>query len=509
MNMVRFTPSTRRVVAVTVALALVLVFSLSALANVAVTQIGGDPYANPTSQHKTQVEPDTFAFGSTIVAAAQTGRFNDGGASNICWSTSTNGGATWTNGCLPGITKYSNPVGPYDRLSDPVVAYDAKHNVWMISSLALLEAGGVHGAGVLTSRSTDGGLTWGNPVAIPDGALGNVDKNWIVCDNTASSPFYGNCYTEWDDNGDGNRIYMSTSTDGGLTWGPRRKTANNATGIGGQPVVQPNGKVIVPIDNANETALLAFNSTDGGATWSATTTITTISDHTVAGSLRSGPLPSAEVDAAGRVYVVWQDCRFRRGCKSNDIVMTTSTNGTTWTSVARIPIDGTNSGVDHFIPGLAVDNTTSGGAAKLALAYYYYPTANCSTSNCKLNVGYVSSVNGGGAWSAPTQLVGPMALNWLPNTTQGRMVGDYISTSYVGGTARPVFALASAPSGGTFNQFMFTTSAGLFSGAAVVTAGADQPVPGCSCGPCRTAVADHASLTNYEQVRGASSSFCG
>jgi hypothetical protein len=484
MNIPRLTRSTRRVVAVTVALALVLVFSLSALAAVAVTQIGTDPYTNTTSQHKTQVEPDTFAFGSTIVAAGQTGRFNDGGATNICFSTSTNGGATWTNGCLPGVTKFDG-AGPYDRVSDPVVAYDARHNVWMISSLVILEAGGVHGAGVLTSRSTDGGLTWGAPVLVNQSNLGNVDKNWIVCDNTATSPFYGNCYTEWDDNGDGNRIYMSTSNDGSLTWGPRLKTANNATGIGGQPVVQPNGTVVVPIDNANETALLAFNSTNGGASWSATTTITTISSHSVAGGLRTGPLPSAEVDAAGKVYVVWQDCRFRRGCKANDIVMTTSTNGTTWSSVVRIPIDGTNSGVDHFIPGLAVDNTTSGGSAKLALAYYYYPTASCSASTCKLTVGYVSSVNGGGAWSAPTQLAGPMTLSWLPNTTQGRMVGDYISTSYVGGTARPVFALASALSGATFNQFMFAPSAGLFSGAAVVTAGADQPVPG--------AASDHAA----------------
>jgi len=263
------------------------------------------------------------------------------------------------------------------------------------------------------------------------------------------------------------------------------KPANNATGIGGQPLVQPNGTVIVPIDNANETALLSFRSTDGGASWSATTTITTISSHTVAGGLRTGPLPSAEIDAAGKVYVVWQDCRFRRGCKANDLVMTTSTNGTTWTSVVRIPIDGTNSGVDHFIPGLAVDNTTSGSTAKLALAYYYYPTSNCSASNCQLNVGYVSSVNGGGAWSAPTQIAGPMTLSWLANTSQGRMVGDYISTSYVGGTARPVFTLASAPSGSVFNEAMFTTSAGLFSGASVVTAGTDQPVPG--------AASDHAA----------------
>ena len=142
--------------------------------------------------------------------------------------------------------------------------------------------------------------------------------------------------------------------------------------------------------------------------------------------------------------------------------MTTSTNGTSWSSVVRIPIDGTNSGVDHFIPGLAVDNTTSGSTAKLALAYYYYPTASCSSSTCKLNIGYVSSVNGGSAWSAPTQIAGPMSLSWLANTTQGRMVGDYISTSYSGGTAHPVFALASAPSGTTFQEFMFSPSAVVF-----------------------------------------------
>jgi hypothetical protein len=78
-----------------------------------------------------------------------------------------------------------------------------------------------------------------------------------------------------------------------------------------------------------------------------------------------------------------------------------------------------------------------------------------------------------------------MTLSWLTNTTQGRMVGDYISTSYVGGTARPVFTLATAPSGTTFNLFMFTPSTGLFSGAAVSTAGTDQPVPG--------AASDHAA----------------
>jgi hypothetical protein len=466
-------------IALVLAASFILAFSsvLTAFANVPLTQISSDPYTNSTSQHATQVEPDTFSFGSTIVAVTQTGRFFDGGSSNICWATSTNNGGSWTNGCLPGITKFATPAGPYDRVSDPAVAYDAQDNVWMVSTLAILEAGGVHGAAVLTSRSTNGGLTWGNPVTVATGA--NLDKNWIVCDNTSSSPFFGNCYTEFDNVNDGDRIKMSTSTNGGLNWGPARNNASNATGLGGQPVVQPNGAVIVPHASANETAIRSFRSLDGGNTWRSTVTIASVTDHTVAGSLRTGPLPSAEIDAAGKVYVVWQDCRFRSGCTANDIVMSTSTDGVTWSSVVRIPIDATNSGRDHFIPGLAVDKATSGSSAHLGLTYHFYPVSNCTAANCQLDVGFISSTNGGASWSAATQLAGPMTLSWLPNTSQGRMTGDYISTSYAGGTAHPAFAVASAPSGSTFHQSLFTTTSGLLSAVRrPAVAGAEQPVPG-------------------------------
>ncbi len=468
----------RRTFAAVMSSLLVLSIAVVALANVPVIQISSDTYTNSTSQHATQVEPDSFSFGSTIVAVIQTGRFFDGGASNIAWSTSTDNGATWTTGNLPGITTFQG--GPYNRVSDPVVAYDARHNVWIVSGLAIRDTSGVVGAAVTASRSTDGGLTWNNPVnvAVATGRA-NLDKNWIVCDNTPTSPFYGNCYTEWDDNGNGNRIKMSTSSDGGLTWGPARNTANNATGLGGQPVVQPNGTVIVPIDNANETALRVFRSTNGGNSWTSATTITSITRHTVAGGLRSGPLPSAEIDASGKVYVVWQDCRFRSGCTANDIVMTTSTNGTSWSAVTRIPIDATTSNVDHFIPGLAVDKSTSGSTARLGLTYYYYPVSNCTAATCQLNVGFISSANGGASWSAPTIVAGPLTLSWLANTSQGRMVGDYISTSYAGGLAHGVFALATAPSGSVFNEAMFTTGSGLAlaEASAFTAAAVDQPVP--------------------------------
>ena len=70
------------------ALGLLLVASGSA-GTVLATPISNDPYTNSSSQHKTQVEADSFAFGNTIVATFQTGRFTNGGASNLAWSTST------------------------------------------------------------------------------------------------------------------------------------------------------------------------------------------------------------------------------------------------------------------------------------------------------------------------------------------------------------------------------------------------------------------------------------
>ena len=459
-------------VAVGAALVFVFASSLTAFASVSIVQLSTDPYTNTSSQHQTEVEPDVYSYGSTIVSAFQAGRFSSGGSSNIGWATSSNGGTSWSNGFLPGTTVYATPAGTYTADSDPTVAYDADHSTWLIASLAVsTPSGSPVGAAVLVSQSTNGGTTWSNPVVVK-AITGNqfFDKDWIVCDDTSTSAYYGNCYVEWDDNGNGNLIYMSTSSNGGSTWGSPLTTANNAHGTGGQPLVQSNGTVIVPIDNANDTSVLAFNSTNGGTSWSSTTTVASISTHTDAGSIRSEPLPSAQIDGAGNIYVVWQDCRFERRCSANDLVMSTSSNGTTWSSVARIPADAVGSGVDHFIPGLAIDRSTSGSTAHLVLTYYYYPVANCSSSTCQLDIGYVSSTNGGSSWNTTTNIAGPMTLSWLPNTTDGRMVGDYIAGAFnTSGVAFPVFAVANTPTGGTncgatgvtCHEAMYTTASGL------------------------------------------------
>jgi hypothetical protein len=256
-------------------------------------------------------------------------------------------------------------------------------------------------------------------------------------------------------------MQMRTSTDGGLTWGPGRATADNAHGLGGQPVVRPDGTVVVPYQ-ASGGQIRAFRSTNGGTSWSASVLVSAVQHHRHAGNLRAGTLPSAEIDAAGTTYVAWSDCRFRAGCPANDIVVSRSANGTAWSAPTRVPIDATTSTVDHMVPGIGVDKSTAGAAARIGLTYYFYPTSNCTAATCRLNVGFISSTNGGTSWSAPTQIAGPMMLSWLPNTSQGRMFGDYISTSVrPGGNAFPVIPIGHAPSGSTFDLAMNTPTGGL------------------------------------------------
>jgi len=356
---------------------------------------------------------------------------------------------------MPGMTFSSGvTASPYERVSDASVAYDARHATWLVSSIPLLPTGQV--PTVLVNRSIDDGRTWSTPVSMPPPAAKsvNLDKNWTVCDNTSSSPFYGHCYTELDNFGAGDVELMSTSVDGGRTWTVPIPTAGRDKGLGGQPVVRPNGTVVVPFESLNG-KIEAFSSSDGGASWSKGLAVDSIRFHGVAGDLRTSPLPSAEIDGAGRVYVAWEDCRFRAKCSANDIVFSTSTQGTTWTPAARVPIDAVTSGADHFIPGLAVDRKTSGGTARLALTYYFYPDANCAGS-CRLQVGYISSPDGGAHWGPPTVLAGPMELTDIAQTSQGPMVGDYISTSFAGATATTMFAVGRAqPSPGAYTEDMY------------------------------------------------------
>jgi hypothetical protein len=426
---------------------------------VVVRQLSRDGFSTSEAQHETQVEPASAAFGRTVVAAFQSGRYADGGAAGIGYSTSTDGGVTWRSGFLPGLTIFSAPPGENVLASDPSVAYDAVHRVWLVVTLAATRGTW----GLYVSRSADG-LAWSRPVPAVVGPPGGVDKEWLACDGWRSSPFRGRCYISFLDVAT-KRIATSTSTDGGLTWSarvtpvaPDPRTSVN----GAQPTVRPDGTLVVLYSSLYGTNILddeivAIRSTDGGATFSEPFRVASVDIEDVY-ELRSPVLPAVGIDAAGRLYAVWQDCRFSEGCDVVDLVLSTSPDGTTWSEPTRIPTTAPGSRIHSLIPGFAVDAATRGAKAKLALVYYTLPHDCSFEVVCPgIDAYLISSANGGAAWGRPQRLsVEPMQLGWIADGGFGRMLGDYQAVSFAGGRAVPVFSVASEPAAdGLFRQAIF------------------------------------------------------
>jgi BNR repeat-like domain len=406
--------------------------------------IARDPYRAP-AQHATIAEPDSLSWGNTIVVAYQSGRFRNGGAVNTGWATSRDAGRTWRSGTLPALTVSARPAGRWARASDPVVAYDAVHGTWLIASLAFTPG---DAAAVVVSRSGDG-ITWSPPVTVVEAPYRPnllLDKEWIVCDNGTASPHRGSCYVTYSDFRT-LRLEFQASRDGGLTWEPQvsaPESAGRRSIVGRwapapQPVVQPDGDLVVPYYDEDRVA--AIRSVDGGRSFSAPVPVAP-TRFRATGGLRAPPLPSAEVDRGGTIYVAWPDCS--AACERNDLVVASSADGIRW-SLRRLQLS--RSG-DFVIPGLAADRTVSG---RLALAYYVLKPGGF------LDVWAVTSRDGGRRWAAPRRLsVRTMQLGWIAQAG-GAMVGDYISTSWSGGRAISVFALAS-PRGARFDQPLFASA---------------------------------------------------
>jgi hypothetical protein len=416
--------------------------SVAANCEVVSRRLSVDSSTNTASQHETAVEPDAFASGSTVVATYQVGRFATGGASNIGFAVSRDAGRTWVRGLLPGLTVESSPPGPERAASDPAVTYDAVHGVWLITTLTL-EQGGTR---VQVSRSTDG-AHWASPVTVAAGPA--LDKEWIACDDGATSGFRGRCYDMYTDDAK-NQVSSQSSDDGGLTWSAPVRAGGDL--VGTQPTVLADGTVVTVAGSFDERGttgtIEGARSTDGGATF--TPFIVSSLQAAAASPVRAISLPTLATDGSGRIYVAWTDCRFRSTCTANDVVVSTSTDGLTWSPPARIPVAlGATSSA--LVVGLGADPTLGG---RLALVYAYF-TSSCA---CQLGVASVQSRDGGATWTKPLRLDAvPVQMPWLPQAS-GRMVGDYFAAAFAGDRVVPVFALAVAPTGARLHEAIFATS---------------------------------------------------
>ena len=398
------------------------------------------------AQHETQVEPDSLAVGSTIVTAFQSGRLVEGGAAGIGWATSTDAGQTWRAGFLERVT---------DRASDPVVAYDGLRRTWLIATLGANEATG----SLLVSRSTDG-LSWSRPQPAANDQAERYDKEWLTCDSWPRSPYRGRCYLSYLD-GETREIRTRRSSDGGLTWSAPVGVVTSGSPNGAFPVVRPDGMLLVPfrtiaVTQEEQDTVVVARSTDGGVTFGPAELVAERFEEQIIG-VRAPVLVTADVDAAGRVYVAWGDCRFSPDCDANGIVFATSADGIRWTAPRRVRFP-SSPGLDWFVPGLAVAPGTSGARAQLAVAAYAvtrtYGCRDCDT----VNAFAITSPDGGRTWTSARRLnTEPMQVLWMADTAVGRMLADYVSTSFAAGRPVAVVSLATRPQLGEYRQAIFAT----------------------------------------------------
>jgi hypothetical protein len=346
-----------------------------------------------------QSETSTAWCGQNVVVA-----FNDSGSfwetlpltgigiSENGYSRSTDRGRTFTDlGFLdPGPNFFGMLEG------DPVVACTDENTFYQSSGFT---PDGIN-FGASVSKSTDGGQTFGDPVAV---VLKNVfdhfiDKPWMAVDPSNPNILYVT-YTDVDSSlvicpfrlG----IELVRSTDGGATWSSPTIVDNGcdpADDQGSSVAVDAKGNVFVAWEQFQasvptaDTEIIVAKSSDHGATFGPKVTVATVKPvghvafQILQGGFRGNQFPSLAIDTSrgsrrGTVYIAWNDGK--NGIAPDgfppfggatydfaDALISRSDNGgASWSAPVKMNDDiGAAAGIDHFLPGINVNAEGTIGA---------------------------------------------------------------------------------------------------------------------------------------------------
>ncbi len=347
--------------------------------------------------------------------------------------TSTDGGSTWTDVLLPGLTWETGAVGPLhamDAAGDPVVAFGPDNTVYygnISFSRGAPADGGTEAPNAITVNvSHDGGLSFGEPTIVRlDGADadGNPtpthffnDKIWLAADPNSNRVYV--TWTRFRDTADGgyaeSPIVIATSTDGAQTFSRTRRIdtvagANNP-GLqpfsqGSSPAVGPDGTLSVAYETSycasaacdrpnDRDVTVVATSTDHGRTFSRSIVGTNydfpvndnVGDYRLTGeNFRINAFPALTVDPVTGVFIVtWVDDRNGRynprtgeSIRTNaDNIVSSSTDGVAWTRPVSF-----GSGQDEIFGAVAAFDGTA------AITSY---TRHYQASNVKLDYAYWS-----------------------------------------------------------------------------------------------------------------------
>jgi len=341
-----------------------------------------DPY--PNNEPNVAVDPENPLH---MVASS-----NDYGSCCDQYYTSFNGGSTWQTGNMS--RRGPNVIG-----SDPITVFDPKHDTVVHLSLNFKLSSGIPAVNgdVVSSVSTDGGLTWKVPNVVGQGLGARVffDKEDATVDTDPASPYYGRIYVTWSGfYGDAQRylsspILMASSDDGGTTWSqPRAISGSNPTyctfqtdGSAGvcdedqasAPRVAPGGTLYVAFMNEQNSAAwepgeqfedqyLIVKSTDGGRTFSNPRHVVDLEDgdrdyplnvdnrQTLSGlQVRVWGAGTLAIDpTSGRLYLSYSDNSL--GVRDvadpvtrSEAFVVTSADGTTWSAPTLVDPDANES----------------------------------------------------------------------------------------------------------------------------------------------------------------------
>jgi hypothetical protein len=322
-----------RISGVAIAGALAVVFtSTIAEAAVALVRVSGNtPFAagctgtlpqSGTLYPNAEVEPYVSVNPrnqDNIIGVWQQDRFSNGGARGLVTGFSRDGGKTWRR-TFAHFTHCSGGNvanhGDYERASDPWVSFGATGTAYQV---ALSFDDNTFNQAVLVSRSHNGGATWSEPAVLQRDTLSDIglDKESI----TADPKLPGLAYAVWDrleglDTFDPNTgtfdptkfkgpVWFSRTTNGGAGWAPARiifDPGPNEQTIGNQIVVLPNGDLVDMFDWVHNAAGLVnpldvaiVRSTDHGLTWSAPIVISNLGTVFVSDPKTGEPLRTGDI----------------------------------------------------------------------------------------------------------------------------------------------------------------------------------------------------------------------
>ena len=309
---------------------------------------------------------------------------------------SFDGGATWGNVQLPGLTAETGASGSFKRLDtagDPAVAFGPDGTAYYanIAFSRVAPAGGV-AVGV----SKDGGRTWSeqNMVAYADAGNFVIDKEWI-----AAGPD-GKVVVTWTrfnlgPKGAGYRespIVGAFSKDSGKTWNRQSFPISDAAhpfDQGSQVQYGPDGALYVAYEASSPStgfatdALVLARSTDDGKTFETKELARVYDDFDCypifAGRqtlsdmhFRLNSYPSMRIDSSnGRIAIVWADDQRAGNCGSGAATFFGTTSNQvkivrgTWSSIGSASVEQvTTTTPDKVFPSVAALN------GKIAVTYY-------------------------------------------------------------------------------------------------------------------------------------------